>query len=340
MSFFNRKEQVLDLQMTQYGKRLLSKGEFKPAYYEFYDNDVLYDSGYVNGSEIQNDIADRIIETPRLSTQYNFEGVESAIHKNFLRSERWIRPEIELHRALKYPLGTSSPQSDKLPAWKVAFLAGTMTTASYYTEATPDDFTFIPQLDTIVKYDVSVKYRPRQVVDPQDETELQRRADNELPPGWDNNEDLIDIQDAFRIVHPDGSYINVTEKHILLQILEGNASYSKENFELEVFEILPTAPGGSGEELYQLSFSDANDSEDLFSFEASEDGVTDDDVEYFLSCDVDDEIDPNLLADRISANVGNVYLDQGLLRTDRRIKATTTRRDIYESVVDPTEHCE
>lgn len=338
MSFFDRKEQVLELQMTQHGKRLLSRGQFKPTYYEFYDNDILYDSGYVSGSETQNDITSRIIETPRVSTQYNFEGVESQIGKNLIRSERWVRPEAELHRAFKYPLGTSSPQSDKLPAWSVAFIDGTMTTASYYTEATPEDYTFIPQLDAAITYDIGVKYQPRQVVGTRNETELEKRANNELPPDWDNTEDIVDVEDALRVVHPDGSYINVDGKHILLQILENNVVFSKENYEMEVFEVLPTNTGTSDEELYQLSFSGNID--DLFSLGDPEEGVTNDDVEYFLSCEVDDEIDPDLLTDRVAENVGNIYLDQGLLRNARRVEANKTRRDIYESVVDPTEHCE
>jgi hypothetical protein len=340
VSFFDRKEQVLDLQMTQHGKRLLSRGEFKPTYYEFYDNDILYDSGYVSGSEAQNDITSRIIETPRLSTQYNFEGVESQIGRDLDRSERWIRPETELHRAFKYPLGTSSPQSDKLPAWNVAFIDGTMTTASYYTEATPEDYTFIPQLTATITYDVKVKHRPRQVVNTRDETELEKRANNELPPGWDNTEDIIDIEDALRIVHPDGSYVDVDAKDILLQISENNVAFSKENFEMEVFEILPFNNGTSNEELYQLAFSEGDD--DLFSLGHSDAGAgtTVDDVEYFLSCEVDDEIDPDLLTGRVTENVGNIYLDQGLLRNDRRIAANKARRDIYESPIDPTEHCE
>jgi hypothetical protein len=338
MSFFDRKEQVLELEMTQHGKRLLSRGQFKPTYYQFYDNDILYDSGYVSGSETQNDIASRIIETPRISTQYNFEGVESQIGRDLNRSERWIRAETELHRAFKYPLGTSSPQSDKLPAWSVAFIDGTMTAASYYTEATPEDYTFIPQLDATITYDIRIKHRPLQVVSTRNETELEKRANNELPPGWDNTEDIIDVEDALRVVHPDGSYVDVNAKHVLLQILENNVPFSKENFEMEVFEILPSNTGTSDEELYQLSFS--GQLEDSFSLGDPGAGVTENDVEYFLSCETDDEIDPDLLINRTTENVGNIYLDQGLLRNARSVEANKMRRDIYESVIDPTEHCE
>ena len=46
MTFLDKKEQVLDIQLTQYGKYLLSKGKLKPVYYSFFDDDVLYDSTY------------------------------------------------------------------------------------------------------------------------------------------------------------------------------------------------------------------------------------------------------------------------------------------------------
>lgn len=79
MQFFNQKEEVIDIQLTQFGKRLLSQGRFKPTYYAFYDNDILYDLNYANASgsykETQNQTEKRILkETPRLKTQYMFES--------------------------------------------------------------------------------------------------------------------------------------------------------------------------------------------------------------------------------------------------------------------------
>ena len=41
MSFLNSKEEVIEIQLTQHGKRLLSQGLFEPKYYAFYDDDVL-----------------------------------------------------------------------------------------------------------------------------------------------------------------------------------------------------------------------------------------------------------------------------------------------------------
>tara|TARA_Y100000310_G_scaffold345536_1_gene466196 strand:+ start:3036 stop:4871 length:1836 start_codon:yes stop_codon:yes gene_type:complete len=44
--FINKKEQVYDLKLTSYGHHLLSIGEFKPIYYAFFDDNVIYDKSY------------------------------------------------------------------------------------------------------------------------------------------------------------------------------------------------------------------------------------------------------------------------------------------------------
>ena len=48
--FLNKKEQVYDLKLTSYGKYLLSIGRFKPVYYAFFDDNVLYDKTYTTGT--------------------------------------------------------------------------------------------------------------------------------------------------------------------------------------------------------------------------------------------------------------------------------------------------
>ena len=50
MSFFNKKEEVIDIELTQLGKYLLSKGRFKPVFYVFSDDEILYNVEYTEGS--------------------------------------------------------------------------------------------------------------------------------------------------------------------------------------------------------------------------------------------------------------------------------------------------
>ena len=60
MKFFNKKEDVIDLQLTQYGKYLLSQGKLKPEYYAFFDDDVIYDIGKARSTETNRETKKRI----------------------------------------------------------------------------------------------------------------------------------------------------------------------------------------------------------------------------------------------------------------------------------------
>ena len=44
MEFFNKKEEVLEIKLTNYGKDRLAAGQLNPTYYAFFDDDVLYDA--------------------------------------------------------------------------------------------------------------------------------------------------------------------------------------------------------------------------------------------------------------------------------------------------------
>lgn len=48
--FLDKKQQVIDFQLTPYGNYLLSAGIFKPAFYAFYDSNILYDKRYARGT--------------------------------------------------------------------------------------------------------------------------------------------------------------------------------------------------------------------------------------------------------------------------------------------------
>lgn len=91
MEFFNRKEEVLDLQLTQYGKYLLSIGRLKPVYYAFFDDDIDYDTQYqgdppapgntAGPTENQKDTESRIKETPRIKAIHSVDTVEKSVNQ-------------------------------------------------------------------------------------------------------------------------------------------------------------------------------------------------------------------------------------------------------------------
>jgi len=68
--FLDKKEQVIDFQLTPYGKHRLSVGQLKPTFYAFFDTGVTYDSQYAGFSEVQTKIHERI----KTETQF-IEGI-------------------------------------------------------------------------------------------------------------------------------------------------------------------------------------------------------------------------------------------------------------------------
>ena len=68
--FLDKKEQVIDFQLTPYGKHRLSVGQLKPTYYAFFDTGVTYDSEYAGFSEVQTKVHERI----KTETQF-IEGI-------------------------------------------------------------------------------------------------------------------------------------------------------------------------------------------------------------------------------------------------------------------------
>lgn len=114
-SFFDIKEDVIDIQITPYGKYLLSKGKFKPHSYAFFDNDILYDGNYASLNDRQAELNSRIKEVPRTKTQYSFSGretqnkrnielVRSGLEKDIFSSK--FNPTPEKFYSLTAPLGT------------------------------------------------------------------------------------------------------------------------------------------------------------------------------------------------------------------------------------------
>ena len=67
MGFFDKKEDVLEIELTAWGKHLLSLGSWEPTYYAFFDDDILYDGEASGILESQNDADKRIrFDTPAL----------------------------------------------------------------------------------------------------------------------------------------------------------------------------------------------------------------------------------------------------------------------------------
>ena len=299
MTFFNKKEEVIEIKLTQYGKTLLSKGRWRPTYYAFFDDDILYDIQYsAQGwvprdspepvSEAQNATEGRIQDdTPNLRVQHIYTGAETQVSKRTFTAAIPVGddevdpgaiqrtaltphtinyqkplppPTAEKAYILGAPLGTSELNSEYLPSWAINFLAGELSSSVSYSTGSHPNFR-IPQLNADIEYELEY----------------------------------------------DGTSVNMggTKERIILEVLENNSLFTNENFDIEVFEVEDitggqTTPGITRtdlhEELTPLSFAKKTslvqnnlllDPGEIQNIEHEADNTS---VEYYMEISIDSEI--------------------------------------------------
>ena len=231
MSFFNKKEEVIDLQLTQHGKHLLSLGKMKPVYYSFFDDNVLYDSQYASISESRNDIETRIQDdTPYIKTQYVFSGRESNLKKiikqnkynlDVPETERVSIPNTtEKHYSLVSPIGTADLDNNKSSAFQLTFINGEIQSCSN-TSVGAFATQKIPQINTNLEFKI-----------------IKKNTSDEQPIA----EEFRDIQTNVLL---DGTYFEIVENDLILHIIEKNTDFEKENFDIELFIVEQEDVSGS-----------------------------------------------------------------------------------------------
>jgi len=246
MKFLNGKEQVIDIEITSYGRYLISKGKFSPHYYSFFDDGVLYDSEYASTTELQNDIQNRIKnDTPRLEAQANYAGCETKVAKvrerftfedrsftitGELNGDPWtgsihyteitpkenaflppIQADADKFYSLTYPIGSSDLNTNSAPSWNISTLQGLVSSSSNHLTGA---FTTerIPQLNlNPVEYQTIVGKVPA-------------------------NSDVTEYDYYFE---EDESFINIIpgDDEIIIAIAENNAFFGEQNFDIEVYEV-------------------------------------------------------------------------------------------------------
>jgi hypothetical protein len=335
MKFLNKKEEIIQVKLTQYGKHLLSKGILDPTYYAFYDDNILYDAEYAGTTtEHQNEAHNRIVEnTPQVEAQYVFDSIEDQVLKvnDYIRSadeknhtygllaelgSEATLPQGAQYHAMTSPLGTSKLDSNFAPAWNISFLNGTISgsvpliTGSYQNS-------FIPQISPNA---VTYKYR---IVDgdkiPASEMRDLEDSDDFLDnPDAHPNQTALDENASqpglgsgeFVDQFEDGNYLAIYDDSLILEITEENTDFDKENFDIEVYKVSTQASadkiGTNKEVLVPLYFSKKPDLVrngillDPADISAEEKEIPEDDpsyVGYFFDVLTDREIDPKILVE-------------------------------------------
>ena len=314
---------MLDVQLTQHGKRLLAVGRLEPAYYAFYDKDILYDVSYAaSGSEKQKDSRGRILyDTPRLRTQYNFTTVESRADPSVDNTKRVLmQPVNERHYFSDSCLGNASMTNEYAPAWLASLFKGEFVSAQPALTASAPGIR-IPQLSAEVKYK-TLSLSPF----------VPHGAGESSPEGGDT--DFVDSRLS-------GQY-------------EINVYYKNENFDIEVYEIQEEAgpawidedgmlkEGAKREVLQQLYFE--RDPMSVLGIAAIDEPQYDEFaeadpncVEYFLDISVDREIPAEDLCKYTRSIRRRTFLDRGFDCTDE--EGDEIRVD-YGGVLEEPEECD
>lgn len=195
MEFFNKKQDVIDIELTSYGKQLLAKGLFKPAYYAFSDDGVVYDSRWISGSNAdaeQSDIEQRIQEeTPRLKVQARKTAADNVFFteeyaeydtvfgegiplaglleaqsmedlKDKIAAHSIKYSQLEAEKLLDNLIGTKPFTNSYNPAWNVLFYNGEISSSAPYYQKN-DIVKNIPQINCTLKdvgYRLDIQYDP------------------------------------------------------------------------------------------------------------------------------------------------------------------------------------
>ena len=113
MTFFNKKTEVMQIEMTPYGRYLYSIGKFKPHSYEFVDEDILYRAS--GSTEDQEAAHTRIIsETPKLKINRAFQDEAPQVESPpTIDKQRFMRKTMNQKQNGLYALGRSSYSSER-----------------------------------------------------------------------------------------------------------------------------------------------------------------------------------------------------------------------------------
>lgn len=272
MQFFDQKEEVLDIQLTEHGRRLFSQGKFMPKYYSFSDEGIIYNLNNVGSTEEQNDANTRIVEeTPYLkiiprNTQVkdigNFNDTSSDTIKENLTQATIMNSTV----SRVYSLGNMSYSGSAAPKIKINVLEGNVTSVSgaYVPNTNLSEYEKvplipIPQIDVELVYLSTVLDReyPKSVFFSNfssilNENLLLRNQNGALIGSSTNPVQVFDEQ----LVGRDGSVIKTYNPSLTLLLEEENTDNSFDNFELEIYEISDEINDLTGEKhLRKLLFS-------------------------------------------------------------------------------------
>jgi hypothetical protein len=242
MAFINKKEEVIKLKLTNMGRQLLSRGNFRPARYAFFDDDIIYDAAYSGDPEEQNEAQDRIKASARRDVQHLTLGVETRYNQDtddFMFGFSNVGPTVisgefdsliyplkenEQQKILGYPLTNMSIGTQEAPRFDLRVHESEIQNSSSIRYESLDGARgSIAQLDFEPEY-LLVR-------------DLTGRDPSATEDVFIDNEsfEINPIEDKIEFI--DKTFLEITPENVIVSLEELNAPYLLKNFYLEVYEV-------------------------------------------------------------------------------------------------------
>jgi len=302
MNFFDKKEDVLELELTPHGRNKLAKGEFRPTYYAFFDDDIIYDVEHMGLEETQNASQKRILESIVTKPFVSFSNRQSG---------SLDIAQYDQHYAYFSHLGTTKEVQEE-PGWEIRFLEGKISSSADFLTGALGDIR-IPQIEL---EDLFIKTKvvfPSQLENP------------EFPEFHGELSENCEQEEEFQF--EDGSEYELEVEPLILELYENNVKIDKSNFTIELFEV-------EGDRLKQLRFFKepqriVNDIllDDDEIEEIDVESIENTDVEYYFDIEVDDEIDSPMIDERMSGK--DRYNNSTTSKKSKETKNNNKFPDIY-----------
>jgi len=324
MTFFNKKTEVMQIEMTPYGRYLYSIGKFMPHSYEFVDDDILYRAS--GSTEVQEAAHSRILnETPKTKINRAFQDEAPQVKTPpTIDKQRVMVRKNNMRQADILPMGRSAYSGSYSPLLQVTTLQGVISGSQMTYSVNEENAhghlsnggtVLIPQVDINFNFIISM----RDSLEPQDD--------------YDGSFERSELFD-------DGTYLEIRWQEPILHLKEFNSFYEKENFVIEAFDV----SGSAGKEVLtpllregelltegRLAVQEniAENSEVGF---YEEEQPSPDFLEFFFDITADEAIPQDVLCKVVdSLEINSQFLDRELICPDQR----TDRFDIYGTRVNP-----
>ncbi len=242
MAFIDKKEQVIEIKLTQFGKNSLARGVFKPEYYQFFDDDIIYDRNYTSVSEDQNATEDRIKNEVRLETQHLVKGIQTRFDAETKKIQSGERGVFEKLVREMDPLEKEKLLQSPLYACKLG------------SQETPR-FTLVPYTTELKNITGGVQYLTQSGIQgkiPQIEMQPDYKVTLDVTEQTEDSGELYDSEtfldlSSNKIVFDDKTFIEVEPSCVAISLDEFNVPYDTDNFEIELYEIIDTQTTSTSE---------------------------------------------------------------------------------------------